>query len=134
MLIVYKMVLDCLKNKEVNPPEKIHMDFESGPLKAAKSPESWPVTSIGNRHLQKLGLQKSYNSDVKMQTFVRYLWCLSISTPDQVVSSWDSFVKLNVPEADEDEMEDKEEKAAAIAIHQYVVYFESTWILGILEY
>ena len=115
------------------------MDFEQGPLKAVFAitkvltcDSHWKQCLI--RNLQKLGLQKSYNSDVKIQTFVRYLWCLSISTPDQVVSSWDSFVKLNVPEADEDEMEDKEEKAAAIAIHQYVVYFESTWILGILEY
>ena len=75
-------------------------------------------------------MKKSYNSDVDMQTFVRYLWCLSMSPLDQVGSAWDSFVKLNVPEVDEDEMEDEEDKAAAfnIAIQQYVVYFESTWI------
>ena len=42
-----------------------------------------------------------------MQTFVRYLWCLSMSPLDQVGSAWDSFVKLNVPEVDEDEMEDE---------------------------
>ena len=51
---------------------------------------------------------------------------------DQVVSAWDSFVKLNMPEVDGDEIEDEEEKAAAAAIHiviqKYVVYFESTWI------
>ena len=137
---VYKMVLDCLQNKEIDPPEKIHMDFEPGPLKAVKA--VFPITRILTcdfhwkqclvRHLQKLGLQKSYNEDVEVQTFVRYLWCLSMVPSDQVVSAWDSFVKLNVPEVDEEEMEDEEDQAAAaafnIAMQQFALYFESTWI------
>ena len=137
---VYKMVLDCLKSKDVEAPEKIHMDFEGGPLKAVKA--VYPISKIITcdfhwkqclvRQLQKLGLQKSYNTDVEVQTFIRYLWCLSLVPADQVVFAWENFVKKNVPEVDEDAMEYEEDQAAAaafnMAMQQFVLYFESTWI------
>ena len=136
----YKMVLDCLKGKDVGAPEKIHMDFESGPLKAVKT--VYPSTKVITcdfhwkqclvRQIQKLGLQKAYNTEVEVQTFVRYLWCLSLVPEDQVVFAWENFVEKNIPEADEDASDDEEDQAEAaaynIAMQQFVLYFESTWI------
>lgn len=137
---VYKMVLDCLKDLDIDGPQKIHMDFEAGPIKAVKS--VYPTTKITTcdfhwkqclvRQIQKLGLMKSYNSHLEVQKFVRYLWCLSLIPPEHVVSAWESFVANNIPEVEEDDVDDDEEKAVAvgfnIAMGQFALYFESTWI------
>ena len=86
------------------------------------------------RKLQDLGLKKYFSSDLEIQTFVRYLWCLTLVPPDQVVNAWDQFVKKNVPELDEDNFEDDDDKTEAaslnLAIQQLILYFENTWIGG----
>ena len=137
---VYKMVLDCLKGFGINGPQKIHMDFEGGPIKAVKA--VYPTTKINScdfhwkqclvRQLQKLGLMKSYNSHLEVQKFVRYLWCLSLTPPEHVVSAWEGFVANNIPEVEEDDLADEEERAAAvgfnIAMGQFALYFENTWL------
>ena len=44
--------------------------------------------------------------------------------------AWDQFVKMNVPELDEDNFEDEDNKTEAaflnLAIRQHIIYFETT--------
>ena len=78
------------------------------------------------------GLKKYFSSDLEIQTFVRLIWCLTLVPPDQVMIAWDQFVKMNVPELDEDNFEDEDNKTEAaflnLAIRQLIIYFETTWI------
>ena len=141
---LYKIVLDLIKEKAaiITQPKNIHMDFELGPLKAVKAvfPMSKIITCDFHwkqcimRKLQDLGLKKYFSSDLEIQTYVRYLWCLTLVPPDQVVIAWDQFVKKNVPELDEDNFEDEDDKTEAaslnLAIQQLTLYFENTWIGG----
>ena len=75
---------------------------------------------------------KSYNSHLEVQKFVRYLWCLSFTPPEHVVSAWEGFVANNIPEVEEDDVAYEEEKATAvgfnIAMGQFALYFENTWL------
>ena len=84
---VYKLVfLDVIKTKIAKPPNNIHMDFEAGPLKVVKA--VFPMVNIVTcnfhwkqsivRQLQKLGLKSYFSSDIQIQMFIRYLWCLTL--------------------------------------------------------
>ena len=137
---VYKLVLDIIKTRIATLPSIIHMDFEAGPLKAVKAvfPNADIITCDFHwkqciiRQLQQLGLKVFYSTDAHIQTWVRYLWCLSLVPSDDVVFAWDNFVKLDVPQVDEDLFENEDDKTEAaslnLAVQQLKVYFENTWI------
>ena len=136
----YKMVMDCISSNDIPSPEKIHLDFEAGAIKAVK--DVYPTTNlIGcdvhwkrclREKLKQLGLLKYTNQFEDVQVFVRKLWSLSIVPPNKVISVWEEFIKDSVPYIDEEQTEDSEDKAEAVtynaALEQFVVYFESTWL------
>ena len=136
----YKMVMDCISSNDIPSPEKIHLDFEAGAIKAVK--DVYPTTNlIGcdvhwkrclREKLKQLGLLKYTNQFEDVQVFVRKLWSLSIVPPNKVISVWEKFIKDSVPYIDEEQTEDSEDEAEAVtyntALEQFMVYFESTWL------
>ena len=136
----YKMAMDCILSKDIPPPQKIHLDFEPAALKAIREVYK-DSTLIGcavhwkrclRTKLKQLGMLKMSNKFEEVQTFVRKLWALSLVPPDQVISTWENFVSNFVPYVDDDEAENSDEEAEAItyniAMEQFLVYFESTWL------
>ena len=45
----------------------------------------------------------AYNSDARLQQFVRYVWALSLIPEEDIAKVWDKFVEKAVPEVEEDE-------------------------------
>ena len=84
--MAYKMVMDCISSNNIPTPEKIHVDFEAGAIKAVK--DVYPTTTlIGcdvhwkrclREKLRQLGLLKLTNNFEDMQVLVMNLWGLSI--------------------------------------------------------
>ena len=62
----------------------------------------------------------AYNSDARLQQFVRYVWALSL-IPEE-----DKFVEKAVPEVEEDEWANVEPGD----LEGFVSYVENTWIGG----
>ena len=135
----YKMAFENLKSLGLEGPNTIHIDFESGEVIAARDvyPNSkivccdfhWKQALTNN--ISRCHLMKCYNEDMMMQKFVRYLWTLSLVPPDKVVDAWENFVCLEVPEAEEEGVEEEERMAALdlnASMDKFMTYFESTWI------
>ena len=45
----------------------------------------------------------AYNSDARLQHFVRYIWALSIIHGEDINKVCSEFLEKNIPEVDEDE-------------------------------
>ena len=128
----YKIVLTCLKDRNIMAPKEFHVDYEAATIKAIK--DVFPDSSILGcsvhfkrcikKHLQTKGLLQLYNTDPEVQTFVRYVWAISLVPPRKVIEVWENFVLENQLEADEDT-----EEAAVVfnlAMDSFVKYVEGT--------
>ena len=138
----YKRIFECLANKGAGSPDRIHMDFEPGALRAVR--ECRPSSEIIGcdfhfkkcicENIQKLGLMKVLNEYEEFQTFHHYLWALSHVTIDRVQQVWDDFIVRNVPMVDEEELDEEDDHEAAHQfndlLQQFVLYFENTWVGG----
>ena len=68
----------------------------------------------------------AYNSDARLQQFVRYVWALSLIPEEDITKVWERFVEKNVPEVEEDEWANVEPGD----LEGFVSYVENTWIGG----
>ena len=68
----------------------------------------------------------AYNSDARLQQFVRYIWALSIIPVEDINKVWSEFVEKNIPEVDEDEWANVEPGD----FEDFITYVENTWIGG----
>ena len=92
--VSYKLMFQSIKNLGLSPPHVFYCDFEAGIIKAMG--EVFPETNIVccdahfkcavRKHIQSSHLQTAYNRNVAFQTFVRYLWGLSLVPVDNVLS------------------------------------------------
>ena len=96
----YKIVHNCLKDLGVEAPEDFHVDYEAAAIKVIK--EVYPDSNINGcfvhfkrclrKNLQAKGLLQQYNTDMDVQTFIRYLWAMTLVPPSQIVKVWDDFI------------------------------------------
>ena len=131
--VSYKFMFQSIKNLGVSPPRVFYCDFEAGIIKAMG--EVFPETNIVccdahfkravRKHIQSSHLQTAYNSNVAFQTFVRYLWGLSLVPVDNVLSVWENYIVPNIPDD-----ADVQWGAAEDDINDFIDYFEKTWIGG----
>ena len=133
--IAYKKVLSCLKNNfDITDPPIFHCDFENSIIRAVK--DVFPTTRLLccdthfkralRTNLQKHHLIAAYNSDPRLQQFIRYLWALSLLPIEDISKVWSEFVILNIPEVEDNEWPNVEPGD----LDQFVTYFENTWIGG----
>ena len=118
------------------------MDFEAGMIRAVK--ESFDACRIVGcdfhfkmcirDKLQSLGLASMYKEYQEVQTFVRYLWALSVVPLDHVIPVWERFILKNVPTVEDEDLTGDDDIEAAQNLNdqlqQVVVYFENTWLGG----
>ena len=131
----YKKPLLCLKNNHGVPdPPVFHCDFENAIIKSVK--DVFPSTRILccdthfkraiRKNIQSHHLMAAYNSDARLQQFVRYVWALSLIPEEDIAKVWDKFVEKAVPEEEEDEWANVEPGD----LEAFVSYVENTWIGG----
>ena len=107
--ITYKKVFQCLRDREIDPPKIFFCDFEAAISKAVH--EVFPEVKIYGcdvhfkravrRNLQKHNMMKTYDNDSRLQTYVCYLWGLSLVPVQDVVNVWETFVQDIFPQVDE---------------------------------
>ena len=135
-VLVYKNILLCLKRDHGIPdPPIFHCDFESAIIKAVK--EVFPSTQILccdthfkralRSNIQSNNLMKVYNSDPKMQQFVRYIWALTLIPEDDIADAWFEFVQKQAPDLEEGEWHNVE----PADMENFINYVTNTWIGGI---
>ena len=127
----YKMMFKSLRDKDISPPRLFFCDFESAIIRAVR--EVFPEVEIYccdahfkravRTNLQKHHLQTVYETDRSFQTFVRYLWGLSLVPKEDIIKVWDEFVVHNIPEVEEGEWDVEEEQ-----VNNFLDYFEKTWL------
>ena len=135
-VLVYKKILLCLKKDHGVPdPPIFHCDFESAIIKAVR--EVFPTTKILccdthfkraiRSNIQSNNLMKLYNSDPKMQQFVRYIWALTLIPEADIVDAWCEFVQKQAPDLEEGEWHNVE----PADMENFINYVANTWIGGI---
>jgi hypothetical protein len=85
---------------------------------------------ITNFQVDALGLGSVANTNIEVQTYLRYLWALALVPEEQVVTVWEDFIKDTLPLCDDEDVEEDPEAASEfnLAIKQLEVYFEATWV------
>ena len=80
--------------------------------------------------VDKLGLGTAANSNLEVQTYLRYLWVLALVPEEKVLVVWEEFIKDALPLCDDAEVEEDPDTASEFneAIKQPETYFEATWI------
>ena len=110
----YMKVLTCLKEEiGLKAPSKFHVDFEIAVMKAIRDVFSeskiisCSVHFIRNikKHLQAKGLLQDYMTDTDIQTYIRYIWAMTLVPPNMITKVWKDFIIANQLEADEEENE-----------------------------
>ena len=101
----------CLKNLGVTDPPIFHCDFENGIIKSIK--DVYPNSRILccdthfkraiRTNIQRHHLMAVYNTDPRLQQFVRYIWALSLVPVEDITKVWNEFIEENVPEVEDDE-------------------------------
>ena len=96
----YKAMFQSLKDGGLTAPKSFHCDFEAAIFKALI--EVFPETEIiccdahfkraVRSHIQSNHLQSLYHTNVSFQTFVRYLWGLSLVPVEDIIKVWEEFV------------------------------------------
>ena len=71
-----------------------------------------------------VGLGSLYNSNVEFQTFVRYLWALSLLPETDICDAWEDFISSKY-DILKDSLDDED---AVDAIDSFLEYFEKTWV------
>ena len=130
----YHITLKVLSEKfNITGPRLFYSDFESAILKAIRL--VYPNTELRccdvhlmralRKNIRKNHLLAAYNSDPRLQEFVRRLWGLSLVPEDQVVKVWESFVEKSWPEID---VEEEWTNVEPENVEDFLIYFEKTWI------
>ena len=110
----YMKVLTCLKERGLQAPRQFHVDFEIAVMKAIRDvfPESKIIgCSVHFRrnikkHLKDKGLLQHYMTDTEIQTFIRYIWAMTLVPPSMIIKVWEDFIIANQLEADEEDNEE----------------------------
>ena len=110
----YMKVLTCLKERGLKAPRQFHVDFEIAVMKAIRDvfPESKIIgCSVHFRrnikkHLQDKGLLQHYMTDTEIQTFIRYIWAMTLVPPNMIIKVWEDFIIANQLEAEEEDNEE----------------------------
>ena len=109
----YKKILTCLKERDIMAPKQFHVDFETAVIKAIR--DVYPDTNIVGcsvhfrrnikKHVQSKGLMQVYMTDKEVQTYIRYIWGMTLVPPSMIIKVWEEFIVANQLEADEEEDE-----------------------------
>ena len=129
----YRKVLTCLVDRNILAPEQFHVDFEPAMHKAIR--DVYPTSKIIGctvhfkraikTNLQDKGLMQVYMTDIDVQTFIRYMWAVSLVPPSKIVEVWESFIIKNQLEAEET---DEEAIRFNESLDSLLKYFEKVWI------
>ena len=58
------------------------------------------------KHLKDKGLLQHYMTDTEIQTFIRYIWAMTLVPPSMIIKVWEDFIIANQLEADEEDNEE----------------------------
>ena len=127
----YEMIFDALKNRGVQPPKVLMIDFEDDVMKATKSALETVQLSLCNVHykrtlekkMRKLGLWREDREDIKV--FLRRLWILSVIPPDSVVAIYDGYIKSSMPLLDKNDEKSKQDNVKLVEFEEY---YEETFV------
>lgn len=130
--LCYAKVFSVLKQQNVAEPKILHTDFERGIFNGFL--QHYPDARIGGcdvhfkrairTKLAEFGLIPLVNDCLEFQTFVRYLWSLSLVPPEQVVPVWEDFIGQHFQVLENNVDVAAEEKATT----DFLTYFEKTWV------
>ena len=145
----YKIVLEKLNNLDVKPPKKIFIDFERAEISALTEVyKDEDVTLSGcdthlKRNLRKHltapnnDLLTDYNNDADFQTWVRYIWALSLVPEEDIVRIFEEHIVPKIPYRGQDDDEDlnnsnasdnEEDNVFNENLDKYKVYIESNYV------
>ena len=107
-------VLTCLKERGLQAPKQFHVDLEIAVMKAFRDvfPESKIIgCSVHFRrnikkHLKDKGLLQHYMTDTEIQTFIRYIWAMTLVPPSMIIKVWEDIIIANQLEADKEDNEE----------------------------
>ena len=110
----YMKVLTCLKERGLKAPRQFHVDFEIAVMKAIR--DAFTESKIIGcsvhfrrnikKHLQDKGLLQHYMTDTEIQTFIRYIWAMTLVPPNMIIKVWEDFIVANQLEAEEEDNEE----------------------------
>ena len=116
----YEVMFRQLNNRGINPPQLMLSDFERGIISAFKAVyPGVPVSGCDThfkrsirKNIQQHGYQTMANSNEGFQTFVRYLWGLSLVPVEDIVTVWSDVVLKSVEDVDDEDFD------ALLATHE----------------
>jgi hypothetical protein len=124
-------IRDQLKSVQHVLVHMIHMDFEKGLMAAFNSTFPGNIISGCEFHWKSClrkrisadGLLVYYNSNVKMQQLVRYIWALACIPRTEIVRAWETVILVELKDVLNDMEVDFSKE-----LESFIKYVDSTWI------
>jgi hypothetical protein len=120
----YRQMFDCLKSLNLDPPDYFFCDLELAIIKSVR--DVFPETEIRccDAHFKRAirnqigekGLLELYQNDADFQTFIRYLWGLTLVPVEQIVHVWETYILPLIDDKGDDNFDD------------FLTYFDTTYI------
>jgi hypothetical protein len=131
----YQRLTTCLKDKLKQADDilvnTIHMDFEKGLITAFSS--TFPGVTISGcefhwknclrKRIDAEGLLVHYNSDIKLQQLVRFIWALAYVPKHEIVSAWETVILDRLKHVLDNMVEHYSEE-----LKTFIKYVDATWI------